>query len=426
MEKIINPDKSTWKMLLQRPKCNYDDLQQTCKTVFAEVMKDGDAALARYTRIFDNVDIAVLEVTPQEFEACENAVSAELKAAILAAKANISAFHACQIPAPCEYVNENGFKCWQEARAIEKVGLYIPGGSAPLFSTVLMLAEPARLAGCKDIIMCTPPGKNGRVEPAILWAARQCGVTKVYKVGGIQAIAAMTFGTQTIAPVYKIFGPGNRYVTAAKQMACNFGVAIDMPAGPSELMVVADRSASPAYVAADLLSQAEHGRDSQVFLVTWCEELLAGVERELAQQLAELPRKEIAEGALANSRFIVLNDRDTCMELVNEYAPEHLVLSIENYRDVIPCIQNAGSVFLGNYSPESAGDYASGTNHTLPTSGYAKAYSGVNMDAFIKKVTFQEISREGLAYLGKTIEVMAENEQLFAHRNAVSRRLADI
>ena len=425
MEKIINPVRQEWAKLLARPKFNNDDLVKICKDIFAEVMRDGDKALAKYTLRFDRVSLENIAVTEEEFDRAEQAVGEDLKEAIREAKRNIEAFHRLQKPAPCKYVNSHGFRCWQEAKGIEKVGLYIPGGSAPLFSTVLMLAVPARIAGCREIILCTPPNRAGAVEPAILWTARLCGVTRVYKVGGVQAIGAMTLGTETIPQVYKIFGPGNQYVTAAKQLACNFGVAIDMPAGPSEVMVVADRSANPAFIAADLLSQAEHGPDSQVVLVTPDAGILPEVEQELEAQLAVLPRKEIAVKALANSKFVVLADIEQCMELVNEYAPEHLILCVEDYREQAKCVVNAGSVFLGNYSPESAGDYASGTNHTLPTNGYAKAYSGVNLDAFIKKITFQEISREGLGYLGRTIEIMAENEQLFAHKNAVTLRITN-
>lgn len=425
MEKIINPVRQEWAKLLARPKFNNDDLVKICKDIFAEVMRDGDKALAKYTLRFDRVSLENIAVTEEEFDRAEQAVGEDLKEAIREAKRNIEAFHRLQKPAPCEYVNSHGFRCWQEAKGIEKVGLYIPGGSAPLFSTVLMLAVPARIAGCREIILCTPPNRAGAVEPAILWTARLCGVTRVYKVGGVQAIGAMTLGTETIPQVYKIFGPGNQYVTAAKQLACNFGVAIDMPAGPSEVMVVADRSANPAFIAADLLSQAEHGPDSQVVLVTPDAGILPEVEQELEAQLAVLPRKEIAVKALANSKFVVLANIEQCMELVNEYAPEHLILCVEDYREQAKCVVNAGSVFLGNYSPESAGDYASGTNHTLPTNGYAKAYSGVNLDAFIKKITFQEISREGLGYLGRTIEIMAENEQLFAHKNAVTLRITN-
>lgn len=423
MEKICNPKREEWAGILARPQMKSDDLVKICKDVFAEILKDGDKALAKYTWFFDKVKVERFAVTMTEFEVATESVKPELKSAIQEARKNIMAFHALQKPEQPEYVNPNGFCCWQEFRGIEKVGLYIPGGSAPLFSTVLMLAVPAQLAGCREIILCTPPDRNGNVEPAILWTARLCGISKVYKVGGVQAIGAMTFGTETVPRVYKIFGPGNQYVTAAKQLACNYGVAIDMPAGPSEVMVVADRSACPAFVAADLLSQAEHGPDSQVILVTPEAGLPEEVEKELQRQIAVLPRKDIAIKALDNSRCIVLKDTDECMELVNEYAPEHLILCVENYRERVAQVMNAGSVFLGNFSPESAGDYASGTNHTLPTNGYAKAYSGVNMDSFIKKITFQEISREGLEYLAPVIETMAENEQLFAHKQAVAERL---
>lgn len=425
MEKIINPVRQDWAKLLARPKFDGDGLVKICKDIFAEVMKEGDKALAKYTLRFDKVSLEDIAVTEDEFNRADRAVGEELKAAIHEAKQNIEAFHVLQKPVPCEYVNSNGFRCWQEARGIEKVGLYIPGGSAPLFSTVLMLAVPARIAGCREIILCTPPNRSGEVEPAILWTARLCGVTRVFKVGGVQAIGAMALGTETVPQVYKIFGPGNQYVTAAKQLACNFGVAIDMPAGPSEVMVVADRSANPAFIAADLLSQAEHGPDSQVVLVTPDAGILPDVERELEAQLSVLPRKEIAVKALSHSKFVVLENMNECMELVNEYAPEHLILCVEDYREQAKRVMNAGSVFLGNYSPESAGDYASGTNHTLPTNGYAKAYSGVNLDAFSKKITFQEITREGLGYLGRTIEIMAENEQLFAHKNAVTLRITN-
>ena len=383
MERIINPVRERWVDLLERPRMENADLQKICKAIFAEVLKDGDKALVKYTWFFDQAKVERLQVAEAEFREAEREVSNDLKRAITEARQNIEAFHTLQLTGRNEYVNPKGFRCWQETRGIGKVGLYIPGGSAPLFSTVLMLAVPARIAGCEEIVLCTPPDRSGRVHPAILWTARQCGVDKVFKVGGIQAIGAMTFGTESVPKVYKIFGPGNQYVTAAKQLACNYGTAIDMPAGPSEVMVIADRSADPRFVAADLLSQAEHGPDSQV---------------------------------------IVLENVDECLELANEYAPEHLILSVENYLDSIPQIKNAGSVFLGNYSPESAGDYASGTNHTLPTHGYAKAYSGVNVDAFVKKITFQEITREGLLDLAPTIGVMAEHELLYAHRRAVEIR----
>ena len=395
MNKILYPRKEEWMKILERPENRGEDLDKVCKAVFDEVKRDGDEALKKYTWYFDRVKLECFEVTEEEFQEAEKAVKKELKEAIRVAKGNIEEFHKIQIPEKCEYVNERGFRCWQEGRAIDRVGLYVPGGSAPLFSTVLMLAVPAKLAGCREVVICTPPGRDGRVNPAILWTARLCGVTRVFKVGGIQAIAALALGTKSVGRVDKIFGPGNRFVMAAKQWVGRYGVAIDMPAGPSELMVVADESARATFVAADLLSQAEHGPDSQVFLVT-CDESLI--------------------------KYIVLRSREECVELVNCYAPEHLMLCVKDYLDWVPEIRNAGSVFLGHYSPESAGDYASGTNHTLPTNGYARAYSGVNMDAFMKKITFQEIMPEGLAYLGKTIEIMADNEKLEAHGNAVRVR----
>lgn len=423
MEKIVNPKRENWAEILARPQIKNDDLMKICKDIFTEIRKEGDKALSKYTWFFDKVKIDDFKVSETEFEEADRLVGEPLKQAIREAYKNIASFHTLQMPQRVDYMNADGFRCWQEARAIEKVGLYIPGGSAPLFSTVLMLAIPARLSGCQEIILCTPPGDSGRVEPAILWTAQLCGVTRVYKVGGIQAIGAMALGTGSIPRVYKIFGPGNQYVTAAKQLAGNYGVAIDMPAGPSEVMVVADRTACPAFVAADLLSQAEHGPDSQVILVTVDPELPEKVEKEVCCQLGNLPRKDIAGRALGNSKFIVLQDMDTCMQLVNEYAPEHLILCVENYQERAAQVMNAGSVFLGNYSPESAGDYASGTNHTLPTNGYAKAYSGVNMDSFCKKITFQEITRDGLNRLAPVIETMAENEQLEAHKRAVEMRV---
>lgn len=423
MEKIVNPKRENWAEILARPQIKNDDLMKICKDIFTEIRKEGDKALSKYTWFFDKVKIDDFKVSETEFEEADRLVGEPLKQAIREAYKNIASFHTLQKPQRVDYMNADGFRCWQEARAIEKVGLYIPGGSAPLFSTVLMLAIPARLSGCQETILCTPPGDSGRVEPAILWTAQLCGVTRVYKVGGIQAIGAMALGTGSIPRVYKIFGPGNQYVTAAKQLAGNYGVAIDMPAGPSEVMVVADRTACPAFVAADLLSQAEHGPDSQVILVTVDPELPEKVEKEVCCQLGNLPRKDIAGRALGNSKFIVLQDMDTCMQLVNEYAPEHLILCVENYQERAAQVMNAGSVFLGNYSPESAGDYASGTNHTLPTNGYAKAYSGVNMDSFCKKITFQEITRDGLNRLAPVIETMAENEQLEAHKRAVEMRV---
>ena len=422
MQKILYPEREKWTRILERPENKGEDLDKVCKAVFDEVRRDGDEALRKYTWYFDRVRLGRFEVTEEEFQEADRLVDAGLKEAIRVAKGNIEEFHKVQIPGKCEYVNERGFRCWQEGRAIDRVGLYVPGGSAPLFSTVLMLAVPAKLAGCREVVICTPPGRDGRVNPAILWTARLCGVIRVFKVGGIQAIAALALGTESVGRVDKIFGPGNRFVTAAKQWVGRYGVAIDMPAGPSELMVVADESARASFVAADLLSQAEHGLDSQVLLVTCDESLIDRVEEELNRQLDQIPRKVIAGEALGNSKYIVLRSREECVELVNCYAPEHLMLCVKDYLDWVPEIRNAGSVFLGHYSPESAGDYASGTNHTLPTNGYARAYSGVNMDAFMKKITFQEITPEGLLYLGKTIEMMADNEKLEAHGNAVRVR----
>ena len=423
MEKIINPARECWAEMVKRPIQDNDELKKICGAVFNEVQQKGDAALRKYTWYFDKARVDGLKVGRQEFDDSEALVPESLKEAIRFAASNISAFHKKQLPGKCEYVNEQGFRCWQEVRGIDKVGLYVPGGSAPLFSSVLMLAIPARLAGCRDIILCTPPDSDGKINPVILWAARYCGVERVYKLGGIQAIAAMTLGTESVPAVYKIFGPGNQYVTAAKLLAATYGVATDMPAGPSEVLVLADNTAYPGFVAADLLSQAEHGQDSQVLLVTWCADIVTKVEAELAEQLERLPRKDIAREALKQSRCIVFPDRQTCMEFVNDYAPEHLIVCVNDYQVFIPEIRNAGSVFLGNYSPESAGDYASGTNHTLPTNSFAKTYSGINMDAFVRKISFQEITEKGLQFLAPAIMEMAEAEKLSAHRMAVQIRI---
>ena len=423
MKLIKHPPKEDWEQILKRPASQYENMDEICRPIFNDVQNNGDAAVMKYSQLFDNIMPECFSVTEEEFEMAEQEVSQELKDAILLAKDNIEQFHILQLPEKVEYINENGFRCWQEARPIERVGLYIPGGSAPLFSTVLMLAIPANLAGCKNITLCTPPLRDGKIHPAILWTARLCGVTTVFKVGGIQAIAAMTFGTESISCVDKIFGPGNQFVTMAKQWATRYGVAIDMPAGASELMIVADETANPAFVAADLLSQAEHGADSQVVLITCNNELPEKVAKEVEKQLIQLPRRETAEKSLSNSMAIVLKTKKECIEMINLYAPEHLMLSVDDYMNWIPEIHHAGSVFLGNYSPESAGDYASGTNHTLPTSGYARTYSGVGIDSFMKKISFQEITREGLNYLGKAIMIMAENEQLTAHGKAVEVRI---
>ena len=422
MKVIKYPSKEKWAEILRRPALNTESLFDTVRGIIDRVRTEGDKAVIEYEATFDKAELTSLAVTNEELEEGVALVSEELKAAISLAKQNIERFHAAQKFVGKKVETMPGVTCWQKAVGIEKVGLYIPGGTAPLFSTVLMLAVPAKIAGCKDIILCTPPDSKGKIHPAILFAARLAGVDRIFKAGGVQAIAAMAYGTESIPKVYKIFGPGNQYVTAAKQLVSLRDVAIDMPAGPSELMVVADESARASFVAADLLSQAEHGLDSQVLLVTCDESLIDRVEEELNRQLDQIPRKVIAGEALGNSKYIVLRSREECVELVNCYAPEHLMLSVKDYLDWVPEIRNAGSVFLGHYSPESAGDYASGTNHTLPTNGYARAYSGVNMDAFMKKITFQEITPEGLLYLGKTIEMMADNEKLEAHGNAVRVR----
>lgn len=423
MKTFLYPDK--WDEILSRPMQDTDGVARTCEKIFTAVRTKGDIAVRRFTRQFDGADVSCLWVGAEEFAVAEQAVSDELKDAIRLAASNIEAFHRTQMPRRVEWTDGRGVRCWQEARPIERVGLYIPGGTAPLFSTVLMLAIPARLAGCREVMLCTPPSPDGSVDAAILWTAQLCGVERVCKVGGAQAVAAMTFGTESIPRVDKIFGPGNRYVTAAKQLATAYGVAIDMPAGPSEVMVVADGSAVPAFVAADLLSQAEHGADSQAILVTWTPEILTLVGEEIDRKLAMLPRREVACKALENSRAIVVRDRAEALAAVNFYAPEHLILSITDYDGFATGVESAGSVFLGNFSPESVGDYASGTNHTLPTAGWARSYSGVNMDAFVKKITFQELSREGLGRLGPVVMTMAQGEQLAAHANAVAIRLGN-
>lgn len=423
MNKIYEPKPDTWSAILERPTKTVDDIELTVKEIFKEVQKKGDEAIAKYTSIFDGVSFENLEVSNQEIETAVAAVPSELKEAIQLAKNNIEKFHAAQKTAKVEVETIEGVKCWQEKRPIQKIGLYIPGGTAPLFSTVLMLAVPATIAGCKEIVLCSPPDKKGNINPAILYAANLCGVTKIIKVGGIQAIAGLTFGTETIPKVYKIFGPGNQFVTVAKQLATQFGVAIDMPAGPSELLVVADDTAVSSFVASDLLSQAEHGTDSQVILVSTSKKLIDAVEEEIQIQLEQLPRKEIAEKAIANSKLIYVENDSIALELINEYGPEHFIVCTANDDFYSDGIENAGSVFIGNYTPESAGDYASGTNHTLPTNGYAKNYSGVNLDSFTKSMTFQKISEKGIQNIGKAIEIMAEAEGLQAHKNAVTLRL---
>jgi len=423
MKKIIYPDKKDWAELLRRPTQDVSTLFENVSTILKNVKANGDKAVRDYEEQFDKVKLESLAVTPEEMKEAETQVPIELKVAILLAQRNIYTFHKKQKFEGKKVETMEGVTCWQKAVGIEKVGLYIPGGTAPLFSTVLMLAVPARIAGCKEIVLCTPPNKEGKVHPAILYAAQVSGVSKIFKVGGVQAIGAMAYGTESIPKVYKIFGPGNQYVMAAKQMVSIHDVAIDMPAGPSEVEVIADETANPAFVAADLLSQAEHGLDSQVVLVTTSEKLMGEVEYEVQHQLSRLPRWQIAEKALENSKLILVKDMDEAIELTNEYAPEHLIVETKDYMDLAEKVVNAGSVFLGSYTPESAGDYASGTNHTLPTNGYAKAYSGVSLDSFIRKITFQEINREGIQNIGPAIEVMAANEQLDAHKNAVSVRL---
>lgn len=407
---------------MARPTFDNATLFDTVRTVLNDVKEKGDEAVKAYELKFDKVELSSLAVTEQEIQEAEAIVSQELKDAIILAKGNIQKFHSAQAQELPVVETMPGVTCWQKAKAIEKVGLYIPGGTAPLFSTVLMLAIPAQIAGCKEIVLCTPPNKEGKVHPAVLFAAKTAGVNKIFKIGGVQAIASMAYGTQSVPKVYKIFGPGNQYVTAAKQMVSLKEVAIDMPAGPSEVEVLADETANPQFVASDLLSQAEHGVDSQAILVTTSEALADKVMAEVDVQLAKLPRKEIAEKSVANSKIFIVKDMKEAIAISNSYAPEHLIISANGYREIAEQIDNAGSIFLGYYTPESAGDYASGTNHTLPTNGYATAYSGVNLDSFRKKITYQEITKEGLNRIGDAIEIMASNEQLFAHQNAVTLR----
>ena len=423
MEVIKYPDKKQWADLTKRPELDVTSLFDTVRSVLDDVKHNGDAAVKVYGEKFDNVRLSSLQVSEVEIKEAETLVADNLKAAIIAAHKNIYTFHASQIFETKQVETTPGVTCWQKAMPIEKVGLYIPGGTAPLFSTVLMLSIPAQIAGCKEIVLCTPPNSGGKVHPAILFAAQTAGVSKIFKVGGIQAIAAMAYGTESVPKVYKIFGPGNQYVTAAKQLVSLKDVAIDMPAGPSEVQVIADANANPDFIAADFLSQSEHGADSQSILVTDSETIVPKVQESILQQLDKLQRKQITEKALAHSRIIILKDKQEIIEFTNLYAPEHLIIQTDDYASYIDRIENAGSVFLGAFTPESAGDYASGTNHTLPTNGYARAYSGVNLDSFVKKITFQEITKEGIKNLGSTIEVMAENEQLDAHKNAVTLRI---
>lgn len=420
---INQPHKTEWSQLLKRPVMETERLFDTVRAVIQEVRTNGDRAVLKYEEQFDKVSLPALAVSEAEVEEAGSLIDEDLKAAIRLAHRNIEAFHSSQRFESQKVETAPGVTCWQKALPIEKVGLYIPGGTAPLFSTVLMLAIPARIAGCSEIVLCTPPGKDGRMHPAVLFAAKMAGVHHIFKAGGIQAIAAMAYGTESVPKVYKIFGPGNQYVTAAKQLVSLRDVAIDMPAGPSEVEVLADESANPVFVAADLISQAEHGVDSQAILITTSVSLQQAVKEEVERQLATLPRKEIAEKSLANSKLIVVNSLEEAIEMTNEYAPEHLIIETRDYESIVPHIINAGSVFLGSLTPESAGDYASGTNHTLPTNGYAKAYSGVNLDSFVRKITFQEITPEGIRHIGPAIETMAANEHLDGHKRAVSLRL---
>lgn len=426
MKRFNNPPKAEWDEILKRPMFDMSQLTASVSQILADIRLNGIQAIQKYTEKFDGVFIQNFIVSEGEFAEAASSLNPELKSSIEVAANNIFKFHQAQMAETKRVETMPGVVCWQKPVAIEKVGLYIPGGSAPLFSTVLMLSIPAKIAGCKEIVLCTPPDKNGEVNPAILFAAQHVGVTKVFKLGGIQAIAAMAYGVDVVPKVDKIFGPGNQYVMAAKQLVGISDAAIDMPAGPSEVAVMADQSANPAFIASDLLSQAEHGPDSQVILVTNNADLVDRVEIELAAQLNELPRQAIAEKALLNSRAIVLNSLDEVIEMINVYAPEHLIISMENYLDIAEKIVNAGSVFLGNYTPESAGDYASGTNHTLPTNGWARSFSGVNLESYMKKITFQEISQEGIKTLGPVIEKMAAAELLDAHKNAVTLRLKEI
>ena len=420
------PQKSDWAGIIRRPVLEKKNLRATITEVFEKVKNDGDSALQYYTSKFDGVSLDSFKVSQEEIEKASNEVSDELKAAIQQAKKNIETFHRSQEEETKKIETVPGVECWRESRGIEKVGIYIPGGTAPLFSTVLMLAIPAKLADCKQIVLCSPANKKGAIDPAILYAAQLCGITEMFKIGGSQAIAAMSLGTETVPKVYKIFGPGNQYVTAAKELATELGLAIDMPAGPSEVLLIADQQAVPEFCAADLLSQAEHGADSQVVFISTDETVFKETLLELEDQLSQLPRKELAAKAIENSRFILMESLDEAFELSNCYAPEHLILAIANPEIWTGKIRNAGSVFLGNYACESAGDYASGTNHTLPTNGFAKNYSGVSLDSFVRKVTFQKLSEKGIQNLGKTIEVMAEAEGLLAHKNAVSVRLKSL
>ncbi|WP_436417354.1 histidinol dehydrogenase [Petrimonas sulfuriphila] len=426
MKTLNNPAERKWPQLAERSAIKQARLMELVDKVFYDIRKKGDKAVLKYARQFDRFSADDFTVDHETIEAASQQVSERLKQAIALAKSNIEKFHFSQKEEIVKVETSPGVVCWREARPIENVGIYVPGGTAPLFSTVLMLAIPAKIAGCKEIVLCSPPGKEGAIHPAILYAANLAGVTRIFAVGGIQAIGAMSFGTKSVPKVEKIFGPGNQYVMTAKHAAQYYGTAIDMPAGPSELLVVADETCRPSFVASDLLSQAEHGPDSEVILLSDNKKVVKEINKELDIQLANLPRKEMAEKALKNSRAILFKDVETCIRFSNVYAPEHLILAVENPVLRSREVTNAGSVFLGNYSCESAGDYASGTNHTLPTSGYAKAYSGVSLDSFIKKITFQQLSEEGIVGIGVAVETMAEAEELFAHKNAMTLRLGEV
>lgn len=426
MRVIKYPSREQWDEILTRPALDVEKLRATVNGVLEKVRTQGDDAVKEFELAFDKVQLPALSVSDEEWAEAESLVDDELKNALVLAHENIAKFHAAQQFTGQKVETQPGVTCWQKAMPIEKVGLYIPGGTAPLFSTVLMLATPAKIAGCREIVLCTPPNREGKVNPAILMAARIAGVSKIFKIGGVQAIAAMAYGTESVPKVYKIFGPGNQYVVAAKQAVSLKDVAIDMPAGPSEVEVLADKASNPVFVAADLLSQAEHGVDSQVLLITTSESLIDKVQEEVERQLNLLPRKDLAARALENSQIVLVSNQEEMMEMSNAYAPEHLIISTSNYMELAEKVQNAGSVFLGNYSCESAGDYASGTNHTLPTNGYAKAYSGVCLDSFIRKITFQELTAEGIRRIGPAVEIMAANEQLDAHKNAMTVRIASI
>jgi histidinol dehydrogenase len=426
MIRIDYPQKEQWDELLKRPTMDTKVLFDTVRNVIGQVRSEGDKAVYELEEKFDKVKLSSLSVTEQEMEEAEALVSENLKSAIRTAKQNIETFHKAQRSDIVKIETTPGVHCWRKSVGIEKVGLYIPGGLAPLFSTVLMLAVPARIAGCKEIVLCTPPSKDGKINPAILFAAKVAGVHRIFKAGGIQAIASMAYGTESIPKVYKIFGPGNQYVMAAKQLVGMYDVAIDMPAGPSEVEVIADDTTNPVFAAADLLSQAEHGTDSQVVLITTSADMLTKIKEEVEHQLTLLPRREIASKSLANSKLILVHDLDEAIAISNAYAPEHLIIETQNYNELAEKVTNAGSVFLGSYSPESAGDYASGTNHTLPTKGYAKAYSGVSLDSFVRKITFQELTPKGISTIGPVIQEMAANEQLDGHKNAVTVRLNEI